>query len=159
MRIYRLRTQAQGRGCALNDKLRSNQSLWQRIEFVGAGGLQVRGSKEHKLEVCFVLTLNMGVTICIKEYVSPVRRSTNLMDRHTPAFGGLGRSSTYSRPELHEQRGFSCKVILAKIHMVSTKRYSANKKATVNASTVVHRSDPSSPALDKNSRCIALEIS
>lgn len=108
-------TQAQGCGCALNDKLRSNQSLWQRIEPVGAGGFQVYGPKERKLDVCFVLALNMELNIRIKEYVSPVHRSTNLMDRHTPAFGGLGRSSTYSRHQRHEQRGFTCKAILEKI--------------------------------------------
>jgi hypothetical protein len=43
--------------------------------------------------------------------------------------------------------------------MMSTKRSSAIKSPTVNASTVAHRSDPSSSALDKNSRCIAFRIS
>lgn len=95
-----------------------------------------------------------------------VYRLISLMNHRIPAFS-LDRSELADPPQIPDiiidvsNVVFHAKVILAKSHMVSTKRSSAIKVKSTNsnASTAARRSGPWSPALDKNSRCIAFRIS
>jgi hypothetical protein len=110
-----------------------------------------------------VNALKMKPNISRSMAVQSVHRSTSLTNHRTPAFG-LDRSELADPPQIPDiidmsNVVFHAKVILTQFHMVSTKRSSAIKSPTVNASTVAHRSGPSSPVLDKNSRCIAFRIS